>query len=82
MAKKTLYTLCPSCKGTKEVWQSEYVPPNEGGNSGLDQMVSRPCATCEATGYVVSGRLDDNLIDLLQTIKDKVNEIKEKVDTL
>ena len=51
----------------------------ETTSSGQPEIID-PCPSCNGEGYHESGKIDDDLLDLLNDILDKVNDIKEKLD--
>jgi len=38
------------------------------------------CGGCKGAGFTIQGQLDDDLIDFLNNLKDKVDDIFEKVN--
>jgi hypothetical protein len=76
--EKVIHQDCPACGGTGEIYEN----PDSQAHGGSGPLNPEPCLRCGATGHLVFGRLDDDLITFLQDILDKVNDIKEKVDTL
>ena len=70
---KKLYHICKLCSGTG----TEDFETLENGEAVPG---SRPCITCDGEGRHSNTHLSDDLIDLLKDMKDKINDIFEKVN--
>ena len=70
MEKIKTHDLCPLCKGDGTF---------ETTSGGQPEVID-PCPSCLGVGYHEQGKLDDDLLDLLNDILDKVNDIQEKVN--
>ena len=72
MSRITIYKQCDCLDGQKDKWLG-----NEEDGSGVVELVT--CSECGGSGETVWGFLDG---DLLDDILDKVNDIKERVDEI
>jgi len=70
---KTIHNNCSRCNAGIETIE---VPIVGGGT----ETVERPCIECGGSGKQVLGYLSDDLIDMLQDMQDKINDIFEKVN--
>ena len=68
---KEIKAECYACGGAGQL-------TNPVGNPPV--MVETDCKVCSGTGYRVHSNLSDDLIDLLQDMNDKINDIFEKLN--
>jgi DnaJ-class molecular chaperone len=69
-----VYSKCQVCGGDGAISENRVDPVTK-----VETWVTVVCSKCAGTGYVAWGNLSDDLIDLLNDIKDKCNDIFEKV---
>jgi len=67
MSNTEIQSKCMSCSGT-------------GKTNTHDGNPTGDCVSCSGSGMLVSGYLSSDLVDLIQDIKDKVDDIFEKVN--
>lgn len=72
MAIKDISMVCGRCGGDGIEETSTTDPPAS--------PTTRTCEACGGAGITVHGQLDDDLIDFLNDLKDKVDDIFEKVN--
>jgi hypothetical protein len=87
MSIEAIRIICPSCKGEERpliphaacggTGLIDGQPDPECGGTGL--IADDVCGFCNGAYTVGFGMLDDDLIDLLNDIKNKCNDIFEKV---
>ena len=68
---KEIIKKCQQCGGAGQLTDPVGIPP---------EMVESDCVMCLGTGVQNHGFLSDDLIDLLQDMNDKINDIFEKVN--
>jgi len=71
--KKDICSECPQCTGTGQEW----VTIGLGDNVQREQIT---CRRCNGDTKVSNQCLDDDLIDMLEDMKDKIYDIFEKVN--
>ena len=72
---KALTETCPGCGGSGTNPGQSY-PPGGGG----PDPVETTCLMCAGGGRVPHGELSDDLIDFLTDLRNKVDDIWEKVN--
>ena len=68
---KEIKRKCQACGGVGQETNPVGNPPT---------MVMADCIVCSGIGFISYGELSDDLIDLLTDMKDKINDIFEKVN--
>jgi len=72
VAIKDISQVCDRCGGDGIEETSVADPPAP--------PTTRTCEACDGVGFTIHGQLDDDLIDFLNDLKDKVDDIFEKVN--
>lgn len=68
---KAIKAVCHACGGAGQLTNPVGYPP---------VLVEKDCEACLGDGFRVHGELSDDLIDLLQDMNDKINDIFEKLN--
>ena len=71
--KRDINSVCPQCGGTGK--EKITVPAGEG-----TEVIEITCRRCNGTKIVSNSWLDDDLIDMLEDMQNKINDIFEKVN--
>lgn len=71
---KEIIKVCPGCGGTGT--NPGYTAPPGGSPVPVDTT----CLKCQGAGTLPNGELSDDLIDFLNDLRDKVDDILEKVN--
>ncbi len=72
MAIKDISVVCDRCGGDGLEEVTKVDPPAS--------PVEETCGACDGAGFLITGQLDDDLIDFLNDLKTKVDDIFEKVN--
>ena len=70
---KEIYTRCSPCGGTG----IEFISTHVDGQNGKTDIT---CRTCNGTGLRSNLSLSDDLMDFLNDMNNKINDIFEKVN--
>lgn len=68
-----IYTSCSPCGGSGQETVSTIVD-----NIPVEELIT--CRTCKGEGKISNSSLDNDLIDLLRDMSDKIQDIFEKVN--
>jgi len=74
MSLNKIYRICSSCGGAGNE-SGTYIDKN-----GDIQDYNNTCGSCNGEGKFLSLELNTDLIDLLQDMNDKINDIFEKLN--
>ena len=72
MAIKDISVVCDRCGGDGMEEVTKVDPPAP--------PVLETCGACDGAGYLITGQLDDDLIDKLNDMDNKLDDIFEKVN--
>ncbi len=70
MADKHIHMNCPACHGSGVVIENQALKDPPGSPDVFGEV---PCERCEATGFLLFGELDADLITILEDVQDKVD---------
>ena len=70
MAKTDITKVCGPCGGTGY---------SSGSDSESGDPITNPCNKCLSVGFLVTGQIDGDLVELIESTKDKVDWIKKNV---
>ena len=73
MTKEDIQVFCGACdgRGFSDVTDEE-----------TEEVSQADCRKCSGDGYTLMAKISSDLVDDIEDIKNKVNDIKEKIDEL